>query len=100
MVQQVLHCLISFLATGLQVAIFACLWLMDWPQQPHLLLWCCVVALEIGIMFGVLGFCSSRNWRELLLALVLLFYQFASLLILFAIGVSFQTGIRNSVGIH
>jgi len=81
-----LRCLISAVATGLQVIIIACLRLLDWPPQKHALLWCWVIILDIGITFGVYGFCSARNWGERILAISLLCFQFVLLWILFLIG--------------
>jgi hypothetical protein len=88
------RCLISSVATVAQLLIFTYLRLLDWPPGNYLALWCWVVALEIGITFGVLGFCSSRIWWERILAVTLLCYQFASLWILFNIGVASYMGIH------
>jgi len=81
------RCLISALAIGLQVVLFACLRLMDWLPERHLLLWCWVIALDVGMTFGVYGLCLARIWGERILAISLLCLQFLLLWILFLIGV-------------
>lgn len=83
-----LRCLISALATGLQVVIVACLKVLDWPPQHHLLVWCWVIALDVGITFGIYGFSSARNWNERILAISLLCFQFLLFWIFFLIGIA------------
>ena len=94
------RCLVSALAIGLQVVLFACLRLMDWLPQPHLLIWCWVIALDVGITFGVYGLCSARVWRERILAISLLCFQFALLWILFLIGVETYLRTHGTTSIH
>jgi hypothetical protein len=94
------RCLISALATALQVAIVACLRLLDWPLHKHPLLWCWVVALDVGLTFGVYGLCSARNWNERILAISLLCFQFLLLWILFLIGVATYSSTHGTVSFH
>lgn len=93
------RCLISALATGLQVVILLCLRLLDWPQH-HLLLWCWVIALDVAITFGVYGLCSARNWSERILAITLLIFQFLLFWILFLIAVATYVMTHGTFGIH
>lgn len=94
------RCLISGLATGSQVVIFACLRLLDWPPEHRLLLWGWVIAVNIGITFGVYGLCSARNWGERILAISLLCFQFLLLWILFLIGVAAYVSAHGTFSIH
>jgi hypothetical protein len=94
-----LRCLISALATGLQVVIFACLRVLDWPQH-HLLLWSWVIALDVAITFGVYGLCSARNWGERILAICLLCFQFVLFWILFFIAVATYAATHGTISIH
>ena len=80
------RCLIASLGTVVQLFVFS--QLLVWPLRQHLLLWCWIVALDVGITFGVYGFCSAGNWKEGILAFILLCFQFISFCILFLIAIS------------
>lgn len=94
------RCLISSLAAALQVVIFAGLNFWDWSPQRNLLLWCWVIALDLGITFAIYGFCSARNWNERILAACSLCFQILSLWILFLIGVGTYANNHGTGYIH
>lgn len=96
------RCLVSAVATAVQLAIFLYTYpgLMNWQPQPQPLFWCWVIDLEIGILFGFWGFCLARSWTEGILAFSLLCFQLLSLCILFLIGVASYINLHGITSIH
>ena len=96
--------LVPALATAVQVALFIhfVIYLQtgDWPPRPRLLLWCWVVALDIGITFSCFALFSIRSWNESILTSSLLCLQILSLLILVRIGVLFYASLHDSASIY